>query len=341
MRVKRGEHGTAPESKSEGNGRSARKPAEQRHRPARFPHAKIRERPFQEFNPVRLVGRRVVYPLIHRGPLKCVRNRTRFSVVGGQWSGQASIAELGYGSRRLFLFPELFCGYVVSLSTQKRNPYEVFCTVKETTFLTLFCLQIAPDDAAFPPHLHSSAALFSPHFTITGSQDLVVKKRPNLSTHRSHNPMRVIEENTEWRRNEGAGETGDPRENPPTNGIVRHDSRLQKPARVITQRRQTTQIQKGEAVPLTRANPLSDWLREALGTSSASVSLLHSATGSQLAGLAGWRVGYLTMVEERRLNVSLTNDVVLLTCAIGLRGENSTTGLEIFSRKTPVPINDK
>ncbi|KAJ8893883.1 hypothetical protein PR048_006484 [Dryococelus australis] len=40
--------------------------------------------------------------------------------------------------------------------------------------------------------------------------------------------MRVIEANMERRRNEGAGETGDPRENPPANGIVRHDSHLLK-----------------------------------------------------------------------------------------------------------------
>ncbi|KAJ8894527.1 hypothetical protein PR048_007184 [Dryococelus australis] len=38
-------------------------------------------------------------------------------------------------------------------------------------------------------------------------------------------PMRVI---MEQRRNEGAGETGDPRENPPTSGIVRHDSHVRK-----------------------------------------------------------------------------------------------------------------
>ncbi|KAJ8879751.1 hypothetical protein PR048_020359 [Dryococelus australis] len=34
--------------------------------------------------------------------------------------------------------------------------------------------------------------------------------------------------NMEQRRNEGVGETGDPREDPPTNGIVRHDSHLRK-----------------------------------------------------------------------------------------------------------------
>ncbi|KAJ8895492.1 hypothetical protein PR048_000825 [Dryococelus australis] len=41
-------------------------------------------------------------------------------------------------------------------------------------------------------------------------------------------PIRVIDVNIEQRRNEGAGETGDPRENPPTNGIVRHDAHLRK-----------------------------------------------------------------------------------------------------------------
>ncbi|KAJ8868552.1 hypothetical protein PR048_030090 [Dryococelus australis] len=40
--------------------------------------------------------------------------------------------------------------------------------------------------------------------------------------------MRVIEVNTERRRNDGAGETENSRENPPTNGIVRHDSHLRK-----------------------------------------------------------------------------------------------------------------
>ncbi|KAJ8890038.1 hypothetical protein PR048_009544 [Dryococelus australis] len=44
----------------------------------------------------------------------------------------------------------------------------------------------------------------------------------------SEEPMRVIEINMEQRRNEGAGETGDPSENPLTNGIVQHDSHLRK-----------------------------------------------------------------------------------------------------------------
>ncbi|KAJ8884346.1 hypothetical protein PR048_016203 [Dryococelus australis] len=39
--LQRSEYGAAPERKSAGNGRSPRKPADQRHRPARLPHAKV------------------------------------------------------------------------------------------------------------------------------------------------------------------------------------------------------------------------------------------------------------------------------------------------------------
>ncbi|KAJ8875402.1 hypothetical protein PR048_023297 [Dryococelus australis] len=40
--------------------------------------------------------------------------------------------------------------------------------------------------------------------------------------------MRVIDVSMEKPRNERAGETGDPRENPPTNAIIRHDSHVRK-----------------------------------------------------------------------------------------------------------------
>ncbi|KAJ8867800.1 hypothetical protein PR048_031605 [Dryococelus australis] len=55
IRAKRGEHRAAPEHNGRGNGRSPRKPADKRHRPARFPHAKIWGRSRWELNPVRLV----------------------------------------------------------------------------------------------------------------------------------------------------------------------------------------------------------------------------------------------------------------------------------------------
>ncbi|KAJ8866028.1 hypothetical protein PR048_033552 [Dryococelus australis] len=41
-------------------------------------------------------------------------------------------------------------------------------------------------------------------------------------------PMRVIAVSVEQRRNEATGETGDPRENPPADGTVRHDSHMRK-----------------------------------------------------------------------------------------------------------------
>ncbi|KAJ8874981.1 hypothetical protein PR048_022871 [Dryococelus australis] len=47
-----------------------------------------------------------------------------------------------------------------------------------------------------------------------------------FSVPRSREPMRAIEASVERRRNEVAGETGDPRENPPTNGIVRRDAHM-------------------------------------------------------------------------------------------------------------------
>ncbi|KAJ8886090.1 hypothetical protein PR048_012299 [Dryococelus australis] len=61
MRMKRGEYGGAPELKGcwGGGGRSPNKnPADQRHRPAQFPLAEIRELPGRELSPVHLGGRR-------------------------------------------------------------------------------------------------------------------------------------------------------------------------------------------------------------------------------------------------------------------------------------------
>ncbi|KAJ8869827.1 hypothetical protein PR048_028836 [Dryococelus australis] len=51
-------------------------------------------------------------------------------------------------------------------------------------------------------------------------------------TVRSSEPMRAIKVSTEQHRNEGVGETGDPREGPPTNSIVQHDSHMRKSARI-------------------------------------------------------------------------------------------------------------
>ncbi|KAJ8894585.1 hypothetical protein PR048_007249 [Dryococelus australis] len=50
----------------------------------------------------------------------------------------------------------------------------------------------------------------------------------SCSSPRSSEPMRVIEVTMEHRRIEVAGKTGDPRENPSTNGIVWQESQMQK-----------------------------------------------------------------------------------------------------------------
>ncbi|KAJ8894841.1 hypothetical protein PR048_000148 [Dryococelus australis] len=56
-----------------GNRRSPRKSADQRHRPARFPRADIRELPRRGSNPVRLSGRRGLYPLRQPRTHICLR----------------------------------------------------------------------------------------------------------------------------------------------------------------------------------------------------------------------------------------------------------------------------
>ncbi|KAJ8865841.1 hypothetical protein PR048_033363 [Dryococelus australis] len=58
-------------------------------------------------------------------------------------------------------------------------------------------------------------------------------------------PMRVIEVNMERRRNEGAGETEHPRENPPTGGIVRQDSHMRKVSEAL-------KMSRCKDVPLSR-----------------------------------------------------------------------------------------
>ncbi|KAJ8869151.1 hypothetical protein PR048_030719 [Dryococelus australis] len=75
-----------------------------------------------------------------------------------------------------------------------------------------------------PPIKHSGAAPYSPRFTIINSSDPNVENHPNLSNFTR--PKRVIEMNLEQRREEELGETVDPRENPSTNGIARHDAHM-------------------------------------------------------------------------------------------------------------------
>ncbi|KAJ8880497.1 hypothetical protein PR048_016967 [Dryococelus australis] len=78
--------------------------------------------------------------------------------------------------------------------------------------------EFLPGDLPFPSPFHSGAAPYSPLFTVIGSKNLDVKSRPDLFTH----SLAV--------GSAGAGEAEDPREDPPTNGIVWHDSHMRRSA---------------------------------------------------------------------------------------------------------------
>ncbi|KAJ8871794.1 hypothetical protein PR048_028134 [Dryococelus australis] len=79
---------------------------------------------------------------------------------------------------------------------------------------------------ASPPRV---TGIISPYQRTCLSQSSSI--RPNIVSGgmlRSCEPVRVIEVSMERRWNESAGKTGDPRENPLTSGIIRHDSHMRK-----------------------------------------------------------------------------------------------------------------
>ncbi|KAJ8897649.1 hypothetical protein PR048_002998, partial [Dryococelus australis] len=66
----------------------------------------------------------------------------------------------------------------------------------------------------------------SPVFPVLAFRRCSILTSIALIGSQDHAPMSVIEVSIEQRRNEGPGEAGDPREDPQTNGIVRHDSHM-------------------------------------------------------------------------------------------------------------------
>ncbi|KAJ8878305.1 hypothetical protein PR048_018882 [Dryococelus australis] len=82
----------------------------------------------------------------------------------------------------------------------------------------------------------SGAPPFSPHFALSVSQDLVVTSRYYSILHFTSRLAKrkilltsVFEVSKEQRWNEGPGETGDPRENPPSSSIVQLDTPCENP----------------------------------------------------------------------------------------------------------------
>ncbi|KAJ8878240.1 hypothetical protein PR048_018817 [Dryococelus australis] len=151
MRVKRVEYGAAPECKAGGNGRSPREPANQRHRPSRFPRAKI-------------------WALSSR-------NRTRFALVGREQlclstafdtSEHASCKDdcCSLTTRLIASTCKTLTfwgrgGLVASLlASHQRKPGSVPCGVG------------FPRGSPPPP---PDTAPYSPRFTLIGSRDVDVK----------------------------------------------------------------------------------------------------------------------------------------------------------------------
>ncbi|KAJ8867679.1 hypothetical protein PR048_031482 [Dryococelus australis] len=115
---------------------------------ARFPRAKVRERPRRESNPVRQVGRRVVRPPHHLGPLL----RILASHQGESGSIPGKVAP---GFSHVVIVPDDACT----------------------------CQRVFSGISRFLPSLHPGAAPYSYRFTLIGSLDVDVKSRPNLFTH--------------------------------------------------------------------------------------------------------------------------------------------------------------
>ncbi|KAJ8875381.1 hypothetical protein PR048_023276 [Dryococelus australis] len=80
-------------------------------------------------------------------------------------------------------------------------------------------------DLPFPPPFHSSAALYSPQSLSLALKTSLLRAAYYLFTHALTMSVRPRRTNI---RNPKAGETGDFRENPPSSGIVRHDSHVRK-----------------------------------------------------------------------------------------------------------------
>ncbi|KAJ8865803.1 hypothetical protein PR048_033325 [Dryococelus australis] len=95
-------------------------------------------------------------------------------------------------------------------------------------------LAVACGIASVTPHLAvwplTTCFIASPAIGSKSSRTVeFVKRFGRLLTARPSELMMVVEENIERHRNEGAVEAGDPREDQPANGIVRHDSHLTRP----------------------------------------------------------------------------------------------------------------
>ncbi|KAJ8872508.1 hypothetical protein PR048_026114 [Dryococelus australis] len=167
---------------------------DQRHRPARFPHA---------INPGATPPK--IKPGSHRWEANRITTTPPWPLMESRDQARS---------------PRLRCSTLVSLSLARRG--------------------ISPKTpTAFNPPRSCEGEIRREGFAHTSLAACVIgscrrRRENNLddkkkrSGTRSREPMRAMDMSMEQRRNERTGETEDPRENPPTNGIVRHDSYMRK-----------------------------------------------------------------------------------------------------------------
>ncbi|KAJ8894034.1 hypothetical protein PR048_006644 [Dryococelus australis] len=248
-RMKQSEYGAAPGWKGGGNGRSQRNPANKRRSTSRFPHAKIRERPRRESNQARLGGSEFQTRLFPE------KMSTRHCL---EWSGEVWVAldikvlrddedetrryrkkikqrrgerELPEKTRR----PMALSGTIPTCGNPGIDPtanrtvsprWEVSSlyntlplhlsawrdgNLNKTEHFARCYSQSGTSGGTIPAFDWSDFGTpWKTEFRMTGPGI-----EPGSSRLRVHDVQR---------RNARAGETGHPRENPPTSGILRSDS---------------------------------------------------------------------------------------------------------------------
>ncbi|KAJ8865638.1 hypothetical protein PR048_033158 [Dryococelus australis] len=208
----RHEYGASPELMGGGNGRSRRKLADQWHRPA--PRARQVTRVFSP-------------------PASDHRLKIR-------WTAYSSSAHVPN-----FDLPQFYTTVKVTWSTVMKTCWQVSSSMLgHGDWLCAASEIVLPQSSVYASDVTRADTFRPAHSKHSGPRELGSDRRGTSGTFLGDlleaakfatlvpvlppRPMRVTEVNTERRRNEGAGETGVPRENPPTNAIVRHDSHLPK-----------------------------------------------------------------------------------------------------------------
>ncbi|KAJ8866435.1 hypothetical protein PR048_032278 [Dryococelus australis] len=216
-----------------GNGRSPRKLADQRHRPARFPLAKIRERPGRGLNPSNrsatappvaecVNGKflRINYEICELVAMRTSRPSTKTTA---HFVDQVSYHKHLLLTAATFLAPADSCeisGVNISEKTFRQNVLGITGRRRTSRPLCTWLLR-SSEDFVQDCSLIGEFYIYNTGWSRVCFEDWCGIKLgfTDLYALGCCDQVRM-----EQRRNAKAGEMGDPRGNPPTNGIVWHDS---------------------------------------------------------------------------------------------------------------------